>query len=158
MTDNIFPIFEKKKQSLPAFTRRKRPYAAFMLGDALCRETRLCFEISDKPENFMVLLPYSLLVQVACSFDDTLNLTFSNDTMMTVRGSKLGKLLPHLQNESLKSLEIFKSGIHLLPEPDQVFIRAVELRSFAEYHQYTQKLIEECVALGITPHTVDYSS
>jgi hypothetical protein len=146
MADNLINIFEKKNE-LIASNPVYHPYRGYTLWEPEYRGTRIRFEASDLPDNYMIILSYSCLESVQIGSNSILTLMFSNNTVITVRGSNLDQLVDPLQEELVKSLEVFMPRWNLPPERDSVFISAIDVHSDQEWNEHRDNIKKELAAL-----------
>ena len=150
MADNLINIFEKKN-ALIASNPVYHPYRGFTLWEPQYRGTRIRFEASDLPENYIVILSYSCLDCIQIGSNSILTLSFSNNTVITVRGSNLDNLIEPLQEELVKSLEVFMPRWNLPPERDSVFIISIDVHCDQEWHEHRDNIKRELAALAEAP-------
>lgn len=150
MADNLI-IFNEKKNALIAANHVYHPYRGYTLLEPRFRGTRIRLEVSDLPENYTTILSYSCLINVECTGNNLMLLTFSNNTVVTVHGAHLDQLFELLQDELVRSLEVFMPRWNLPPRPNSVFISAIEIHTHAEWNASQNNLKNEPEALTSTP-------
>ncbi len=138
MSDNIFPITEKVKTTLPAVTSQQRPYQAFTVSERERGELGLLIYYEDGESEEVIYYAYLMRAIVTDPISLCLMCT---DCVYTVWGKNLKPLMPLLSEHKIRSLQAFTDQKHLpfTAENDEMVIESISLQSNEDWWQEYEK-------------------